>query len=138
MRCGSSTAEGAALRARCNSVTVESQSVWLGPDATVAALVGPDLAVVIDLRRPGMQLDAVESIDPGQGLHHLSATSDLVLKGDDAHRIWHRWQLALPADVQGCAAAVLARSLRHASARAQFRSPLTTFQPTPHPPAHNH
>src|SRR3546814_7678891 len=87
---GSGTVDGAALRARGGSVTVERQSVWLGPDATVAALVGPDLAVVIDLRRPGMQLDAVESIDPGQGLHHLRATSELVLKGDDAHRIWHR------------------------------------------------
>lgn len=114
-------------------VTVRDQPVWLGRDATVAAVVTPTLAVAVELRGPATPLSGV---DAGQGLAMLSVDDPgdrcAVLRGDDARTLWHRWQLLLLADALGCARAVLRRSRDYAVERHQFGRPIAAFQSVAH------
>lgn len=120
-------------------VTVHAQPVWLGRDATVAAVVTPTLAVAVELRGPAAPLSGV---DAGQGLAALSVDlpSDrcAIARGDQARALWRRWQLLQLADALGCARAVLRRSRDYAVDRHQFGRPIATFQAVAHTLADMH
>lgn len=120
-------------------VTVHAQPVWLGRDATVAAVVTPTLAVAVELREPAAPLSGV---DAGQGLATLSvdAPSDrcAIARGDQARALWRRWQLLQLADALGCARAVLRRSRDYAVDRHQFGRPIAAFQAVAHTLADMH
>jgi len=136
---GGGSLTAAAVR-RANRLTIHAQPVWLGRDATVAAVVTPELAAAVELREPPTPLSGV---DAGQGLAALSLDVEpgdrcVVLNGAEAAILWRRWQLLLLADALGCARSVLRRARDHAATRVQFGRPIATFQAVAHTLADMH
>lgn len=118
-------------------IVLHSQPVWIGAGASVASLVTPDVAIAVELDGSTRTAWPVGGIDPGQGLALLSIEASdgdrcLVVRGEAATLLWRRWQLAILAELQGCAQAVLDRSAVYAGQRKQFGRPIGSFQAVAH------
>ena len=139
---GGGVVDAAGLRVDDESVVLDGVGVWTGPGASVVAVVGPEVTVVLDLPPAPVVSAPSVALDAGQGLRLLTGpvarVDALVLEGAEARRIWQRWQLALLAHVLGVADAVLDQATGYAKERSQFGRPIGSFQAVSHPLADAH
>jgi alkylation response protein AidB-like acyl-CoA dehydrogenase len=105
--------------------------VWCSPRSEMIALLGPERAMLY--QRPSTS--AVRGIDLGQGLASFDLGSQRpvsCITGDVARALWHRWHVAVLAEITGAAHRALELSIGYARTRQQFGRPIAQFQAVSH------
>jgi alkylation response protein AidB-like acyl-CoA dehydrogenase len=111
-------------------------TVALAPGATLAAVVGTDWGVVVELDDPGVAIEPIAALDAGQGHVRLHLTGPVAPEqtatGDAIQAIRRLWELAILAEAYGAAERVLEQSVDFAAQREQFGRRIVGFQAVSH------
>ncbi|MDQ2700415.1 MAG: acyl-CoA/acyl-ACP dehydrogenase [Actinomycetota bacterium] len=104
-------------------------------DAEILVILGIDRTGIFRIADEGVEVTALEGLDPGQGLNriYLSDPEPIVSYGGDrAVRVRREFELALICESFGSADMTLELSAAYADEREQFGRPISSFQAVGH------